>query len=149
MNDIVIIGTTIIDRIMTLKSSFNEHGCNKVNITEFHGGSMRNVAENCAHLSFSVDFISKFGNDQYALNMIDHLNKLNVNVYGPTIDHNTPIFTKVHGDKSLMFATTTPDFYLNIEDSIPVAALKNHLFGITDNSEPMFLSYLLKHLNNT
>ncbi|MEA5018404.1 MAG: carbohydrate kinase family protein [Erysipelotrichaceae bacterium] len=149
MNDIVIVGTTIIDRIMSLKSPFNEYGCNKVNITEFHGGSMRNVAENCANLALSVDFISKFGNDQYALNMIDHLNKLNVNVYGPTIDLSTPIFIKVHGDKSLMFATTTPDFYLTIDDNIPVSALRNHRFGITDNTDPAFLSYLLKHGINT
>ena len=149
MDDIVIVGTSIIDQVMTLKASFSEFGCNKVDQFIDHGGSMRNIAETCAMLKLKTDFISKFGNDDNALAIINRLSKLNVNVYGPTIDLPTPVFMKIEGDKELMFATTTPAFMLNTNDNIPVAALKDHQYGITDNSDSQFLSYMVKHSGQT
>ena len=149
MDDIVIVGTSIIDQVMTLKTSFNEFGCNKVNQFIDHGGSMRNIAETCGMLSLTTDFISKFGNDDHALAIISRLAKLNINVYGPTIDLPTPVFIKIEGDKELMFATTTPAFMLTTDDNIPISILKNHQYAITDNQNPELLSYLIKHSGQT
>lgn len=99
MDDVVIVGTAVIDQIMNLRSTFIPNGCNKVDLFTNHGGSMRNVAENCANLNLVVDFISKYGNDDNALSIIDNLNKLNIGVYGPTIDVATPLFVKINGDQ--------------------------------------------------
>ena len=149
MDDVVIVGTAVIDQIMNLRSTFIHNGCNKVDLFTNHGGSMRNVAENCANLNLVVDFISKYGNDDNALSIIDNLNKLNIGVYGPTIDVATPLFVKINGDQEFMFATTTPDFFLNANDNIPVAILKKHKYGITDNHDQEFLSYILKNSDQT
>jgi len=149
MNSIIVIGTSIIDQVMNLKNDFLEFGCNKVNADFYHGGSMRNVAEICSLLHLEVSFISKFGNDGNALDLISHLEKENVSVYGPTIDLKTPIFTKINGNREFMFATTTPDFSLNENDLIPLAVLNNQSYGITDNHNEKFLDVLLKHGANT
>ncbi|MEA5026845.1 MAG: carbohydrate kinase family protein [Erysipelotrichaceae bacterium] len=148
MSNIVIIGTSVLDQIMNLRKEFSDYGCNKVDITVSHGGSMRNVAENCALLKIPVDFISKFGNDAPALDIISHLNKQQVIVHGPTVDQPTPIFIKVNGNRELMFATTTPAFSFNRQDSFPTALLKNAEYGITDNSDPDFLHFLYEHSDN-
>lgn len=149
MNSIVVIGTSIIDQVMNLKTDYLEFGCNKVNADFYHGGSMRNVAEISSLLNINVNFISIFGNDGNAMDMISHLEKTNVFVYGPTIDLKTPIFTKINGNHEFMFATTTPDFILNENDSIPLAVLKNQAYGITDNQNEKLLDILLKHSADT
>ena len=149
MNSIIVIGTSIIDQVMNLRNDFLEFGCNKVSADFYHGGSMRNVAEICSLLRLDVSFISKFGNDGNAIDLISHLEKENVMVYGPTIDLQTPIFTKINGNREFMFATTTPDFILNENDQIPLAVLSDQAYGITDNHNERLLDILLKHSANT
>lgn len=144
MKSIFILGTSLIDTLLESRTSLHEFGCNKVNMYQSHGGSMRNIAENCALLDIQVHFASKFGNDIHAIEIIKHLEDQQIYVYGPTINKPTPIFTNIFdSSRNYLYSTITDEFYYHHTDYLPTFAFDDVTFAITDNDDESLLKSLL------
>lgn len=145
MKKIVVIGTALLDHLISTKYSLKQQVCNKTNDLLISGGAMRNVAYNLGHLGLTSDFIAVWGNDYNARNIINELLLVGVNCYGPTINKTTPIFTNIDSyNQNYLISSITDDFYIADLNSLAedYFADVDHLISDSDD-EPLILSILI------
>lgn len=150
MKKIAILGTAVRDQVFIGRDIINYSTCNKIDIEESFGGSMHNVSYHCGVLNLETHFISKWGNDLFATDMIQALETKKVFVYGNMLPFPTPVFTALYDHKKWMYLSSiTDDFYYSGNDECPFVAIEHCDYGITDNDDEVFLSRLLQRTPHT
>lgn len=108
MKKIAIVGTAMIDQIFSAKSSLDFFKCNKGTITMTPGGSMCNVAKNCAQLNLHPDFYTILGNDGFLKHA---LAPYEMQLIAQTINHPSPVFMYLSDqEKHMKLSTISPEF---------------------------------------
>ncbi|MGL5977994.1 MAG: PfkB family carbohydrate kinase [Erysipelotrichaceae bacterium] len=139
LDTIGIVGSSLIDQ--TIVGSLESDGCNKVTHHFTHGGSMRNVSEHCARNSQTNMFVSIFGNDGFAEELITHLKKCLIIVFDKRVPYRTPMFTQY---TSLNKKSCNIDEHFLFQDSdfLPLKHLKTCSYIITDITSVVLLEKL-------
>ena len=145
MNGVAVIGTSMIDLVVIGRQVFEMEHCNKAQIVRSFGGSMHNVAYNCGCLGLETHFVSKFGRDDAGLAIVNELQKKTCFVYGPVVNQSTPVFISASdSEKGLYFSSIQPEFLFHGErEDLPYCVLSECTWGITDQTDPVFLTTLL------
>ena len=106
---------------------------------------MHNVAYNCGCLGLETHFVSKFGRDDAGLAIVNELQKKTCFVYGPVVNQSTPVFISASdSEKGLYFSSIQPEFLFHGErEDLPYCVLSECTWGITDQTDPVFLTTLL------
>ncbi|WFA09972.1 carbohydrate kinase family protein [Tissierella sp. Yu-01] len=130
-NYVCVIGGANIDIIGTPYSRLNEHDSNPGRLSTTLGGVGRNIAENLSKMGVQVEFISVFGNDNYAREIEENCNELNIGLEHSEIieKENTSTYLCINNEKGEM--------QLAISD-----------MGIYEYMTPFFLSSRLHIINN-
>lgn len=150
MKGIAVIGTSMLDLVVQPRQPLVMESCNKSQITMSFGGSMHNVAWNCAALGLETHFVSKFGRDETGLAIINELQKKTAFVYGPVVDQDTPVFIDVQADpQGMFFSSIRPEFLFDQHDDLPYCVLRECRWGITDQADDGFLRRLLTQTPDT
>ena len=151
MNGVAVIGTSMIDLVVIGRQVFEMEHCNKAQIVRSFGGSMHNVAYNCGCLGLETHFVSKFGRDDAALAIVTELQKKTCFVYGPVVNQSTPVFISASDpEKGLYFSSIQPEFLFHGEgEDLPYCVLSECTWGITDQTDPVFLTTLLAKTRQT
>lgn len=92
MKELAIIGTSMIDQVFTANHSLQFNQCNKGSMSISVGGSMCNIARNCALLDFNVHFYTILGSDGFAQLIRNTLTIPQITLHETTIDMPSPLF---------------------------------------------------------
>ncbi len=140
---IAVVGTSIVDQIIDTPGMIPE-ACNKCHIKTIFGGSMRNIAENLAHLGQQVSFVTTIGSDALGQALQWHMQQLGITMLTNTIDLPSPFFTSIyHKEDTFRFASVPDAFHITKESQIPVNQLTSANYGITEIASYPALSSLL------
>lgn len=146
---IAVIGTSIIDQVIDTPSLTPEI-CNKCQIKTTFGGSMRNIAENLAHLRQQVLFATTLGSDAMAKALEQQLTSLGVSVLAHQVDLPSPFFTSIYyKNETFRFASVDPSFHITTTNQLPMAAFDQCAYGVTDIADSSLLSDLVLHTAQT
>lgn len=138
----LISGPVLIDHLIYSELNIEQDVCNKLPNKLCSGGTMRNVAFNLATLGLKVDFLSVWGNDDYAGILKKELNEINIKVFGPTLNKPTPIYTSLSSlNNKLSISSLTMDFYVSEDYNFHYS---NYEWLLTNNANPYFLSRVIK-----
>lgn len=142
MKNILLIGTSMIDQVFSLKEVFPNQ-CNKGVISIGHGGSIHNVSYNLGCLDLNPIFITKLGNDALAQEIQDSLSLQGVEVHPIILNKVTPIFQSIQASNTQFFlSTSTPDFLFHEEDEVDFSLFKDS-YVVTDQRDEKFLFKLM------
>lgn len=143
MSTIGVLGTSMID--CSIKEHLQSNTCNKVNYHFSHGGSMRNTVAHLATLQHPSIFISIFGNDAFADNLVNTLRKEHIYVCEKRVDLPTPIFLTFQTTEQYRCSSISSSFYFQEQDYLPIKQLALCDLFITDTKEPCVLEKLSIH----
>lgn len=111
MKELAIIGTSMIDQVFTANQPLQFNQCNKGSMSISVGGSMCNIARNCALLDFSVHFYTILGNDDFAQLIRNTLTKPEITLHETLINIPSPLFAFLSDHKQHMkLSTISPAF---------------------------------------
>lgn len=111
MKELAIIGTSMIDQVFTANQPLQFNQCNKGSMSISVGGSMCNIARNCALLDFSVHFYTILGNDDFAQLIRNTLKKPEITLHETLINIPSPLFAFLSDHKQHMkLSTISPAF---------------------------------------
>ncbi|MGL5541164.1 MAG: hypothetical protein ACRDBX_05975 [Erysipelotrichaceae bacterium] len=141
MKPIALIGTSIIDQHITL-DSLEPNRCNKVGMRLSHGGSMRNICEHLCDLHQTSVFVSIFGNDAFAQEMVDHLRSKLAIVFDKRVALPSPMFTTLSTTPPIKMCSISQDFVFQEHDFLPMRQLEMCDLVLTDLQNPHLLEKL-------
>lgn len=135
MKELAIIGTSMIDQVFTANQSLQFNQCNKGTMTISVGGSMCNIARNCAYLDFPVHFYTILGNDEFAKLIRNTLTIPQITLHETTIDMPSPLFAFLSDRKQHMkLSTISPAFLYQSPFAV------DQPYVLTDNEKLLPLS---------
>lgn len=141
MKPIALIGTSIIDQHI-LVDALASNCCNKVKMRLTHGGSMRNICEHLCDLHQTSVFVSIFGNDAFAQEMVDHLRSKLAIVFDKRVNLPSPMFTTLSTTPTIKMCSITQDFVFQEHDYLPMRQLEMCEVVLTDLRNPVLLAKL-------
>lgn len=145
MGKIAVLGTSLLDQVLTARSIISTKRCNKMDAVFSYGGSSRNIAWNLSVLGNEVHFVTKLGNDMHGFEIQKELEAAHVLVYPFFVERPTPIFiSAIDSEKNILFSTISDDFKLNDKDLKFTLAISNCKYGITDSDDITFLRKLME-----
>lgn len=112
MKELAIIGTSMIDQVFTANHPLQFNQCNKGSMSISVGGSMCNIARNCAYLDFPVHFYTILGNDGFAQLIRNTLTVPHITLHETTIDAPSPLFAFLSDRGQHMKLSTISSDYL-------------------------------------
>lgn len=95
-----------------------------------HGGAVRNVCENLAHLGVKTSLVSRVGADSEGKDVVFHLNEVGVNTKGITLSDNYPTakyFSVINSTGDMIVACADMDIYDEITPSVISSVLSDYL----------------------
>lgn len=140
MSTIGVLGTSMID--CSIKEQLESTTCNKVNYHFSHGGSMRNSVAHLANLQQPSIFISIFGNDAFADDLITSLRKQHIYVCDKRVDLPTPIFLTFQTTENYRCSSISSSFFFQEQDYLPTKQLSLCDLFLTDTKVPAILDKL-------
>lgn len=112
MKELAIIGTSMIDQVFTANKPLQFNQCNKGSMSISVGGSMCNIARNCALLDFNVHFYTILGNDGFAQLIRNTLAVPQITLHETAIDAPSPLFAFLSDRNQHMKLSTISYKYL-------------------------------------
>ena len=106
-----IIGTAMIDQVFKAKQELKFDQCNKGSMKLTVGGSMCNLARNCALLDFPITFYTKLGNDFFARWIEEALTTPQITLHAKRVEAASPVFAFLYDEaKNMKLSTISEDF---------------------------------------
>lgn len=135
MKELAIIGTSMIDQVFTANNPLQFNQCNKGSMSISVGGSMCNIARNCALLDFPVHFYTILGNDGFAQLIRNTLTIPQITLHETTIDAPSPLFAFLSDhNQHMKLSTISPDYLYQAPFAV------NEAYVLTDNEKLLPLS---------
>ena len=141
MQNILLLGTALVDHLIYSEEPLKKDSCNKLPNHLSSGGSIRNIAYNLGVLGVPATFLSVWGQDEQAEKLKKQLHDVNIPTFGPSIALDTPIFTAISTpDLNLLISGLTPDFLLTA--SFPFN-YEDYDFLVTNSDDEVLLKTII------
>lgn len=147
---ILVFGVSIYDIIGFTNRNFKPHDSNPGKVRVSFGGVCRNIAENLARVGVNTKFISVVGDDEKGRSLLEHANKMNLDMKDSLIvkGESTPTYMAIlneEGELEAGIVDMKVTEYITEEFIDSKAELFEQAeYVVLDSDNPQLLEYILK-----